>query len=140
MTPNYQNPENLRCDQYKDSSNLDARAALHRQFTVSELIGCLGYLTKLALQPNEKVLECGGGPGWIWRDNLDCLPSGCHITFTDLSPGMVAEAQAALSPVADRFIFQTVTSWNSLLRTTHLMSVVAQSYALSRAQPTPCLG
>ena len=108
MTPNYQNPENLRCDQYKDSSNLDARAALHRQFTVSEQEWMPWVFDQIALQPNEKVLECGGGPGWIWRDNLDRLPSGCHITFTDLSPGMVAEAQAALSPVADRFIFQTV--------------------------------
>jgi ubiquinone/menaquinone biosynthesis C-methylase UbiE len=108
MTPNYQNPDKLRSDQYKDGSNLNARVALHRQFSVAQQDWIPWVLDQIALQPGEQVLECGGGPGWLWRQNLDRLPAGCHITFTDLSPGMVAEAQAALSHAADRFTFQTV--------------------------------
>jgi ubiquinone/menaquinone biosynthesis C-methylase UbiE len=108
MTPNYQNPDKLRSDQYKDGSNLNARVALHRQFSVAQQDWIPWVLDQIALQPGEQVLECGGGPGWLWRQNLDRLPAGCHITFTDLSPGMVAEARAALSHAADRFTFQTV--------------------------------
>ena len=105
---NYQNPENLRQDQYKDSSNLNARIALHRQFTVAEQDWLPWVFDQMALQPGEYVLECGGGPGWLWRENLDHLPPGCHVSFTDLSAGMVAEAQTALAHAANRFIFQTV--------------------------------
>jgi SAM-dependent methyltransferase len=108
MTPHYQNPDKLRTDQYKDSSNLDARAALHRQFTVSEQAWMPWVFNQIALQPDEQVLECGGGPGWLWRENLDRLPPGCHINFTDLSAGMVAEAQAALSHAPNRFTCQAV--------------------------------
>jgi ubiquinone/menaquinone biosynthesis C-methylase UbiE len=108
MTPNYQNPDNLRHDQYKDSSNLNARIVLHRQFTIAEQAWLPWVFDQIALQPGEQVLECGGGPGWLWRENLDRIPAGCHITFTDLSPGMVAEAQAALAHTADQFTFQTV--------------------------------
>ena len=108
MIPNYQNPDKLRNDQYKDSSNLDARATLHRQFTISEQAWMPWVFDQIALRQDEQVLECGGGPGWLWRENVDRIPSGCHITFTDLSAGMVAEAQAALTRAADRFTFQTV--------------------------------
>lgn len=87
----------FRCDQYRDSRNLDARAELHRRFTVSaEEAWQRWVFTRLDLRPGERLLECGSGPGWLWRENLDRLPAGCYITLTDLSPGMIAEAQAAL--------------------------------------------
>ncbi|MCB8943239.1 MAG: class I SAM-dependent methyltransferase [Ardenticatenaceae bacterium] len=107
MTPNYQNPDNLRRDQYKDASNLDARVALHSQFTISAQPWQTWVFDQIALQPGERVLECGGGPGWLWRENLDRLPADCHITFTDLSEGMIAEAQTALAQAGDHFTFQT---------------------------------
>ena len=108
MIPNYQNPENLRSDQYKDGRNLNARVALHLLFSVAEQEWIPWVWDQIDLQPGEQVLECGGGPGWLWRDHTDRIPAGCHITFTDLSPGMVAEAQAALAHAADSFTFQTV--------------------------------
>ena len=108
MTYKYQDPESLRHDQYKDSKNLDARAALHRQFTVAEQSWLPWVFDQIALQPGERVLECGGGPGWLWRENFDRIPIDCHITFTDLSDGMVAEAKAALARAADRFTFRAV--------------------------------
>lgn len=108
MTPTYQNPEQLRSDQYKDGRNLNARVALHRLFSVAEQEWIPWVWHQIDLQAGEQVLECGGGPGWLWRDHTDRIPAGCHITFTDLSPGMVAEAQAALAHAATRFTFQTV--------------------------------
>src|SRR5581483_3702094 len=34
--------------------------------------------------------------GWLWRGNLDRLPPSCDVVASDYSPGMAAEAGAAL--------------------------------------------
>lgn len=104
----YQDKTYLRERQYRDSSNLDARAALHRDFSTGTLDWQAWVFTQLALEPGTAVLECGCGPGWLWRQNVARIPANCQITLTDLSPGMVAEAESALS---DRpgFHFQTAS-------------------------------
>lgn len=104
--PRYQNPDYLRSDQYRDSRNLGARAALHRRFTVAAVAWMPWVFDRLDLQPGEWILECGCGPGWLWRENLDRIPAGCDVTLTDLSPGMVAEAEAALGSSRPVFHFQ----------------------------------
>ncbi len=43
-----------------------------------------------------QILEVGAGPGGLWRENLDRLPTDWRVTLTDLSEGMVAEERAAL--------------------------------------------
>jgi ubiquinone/menaquinone biosynthesis C-methylase UbiE len=93
----YQDPNYLRADQYRDSRHLEARIALHRQFSTGETDWFDWVWQKLALQPGERVLECGCGPGGLWDYNRERIPAGCTITLTDLSPGMVAEAEAALA-------------------------------------------
>ncbi|HEX6386753.1 MAG TPA: class I SAM-dependent methyltransferase [Anaerolineae bacterium] len=102
----YQDRDYLRNDQYRDSRNLDARAALHRRFTVAAVAWLPWVFDHLALQSGERVLECGCGPGWLWRENSDRIPAGCDVTLTDLSPGMVAEAEAALAGGDLTFHFQ----------------------------------
>jgi ubiquinone/menaquinone biosynthesis C-methylase UbiE len=92
----YQDPNYLRHDQYRDSRHLEARIALHRQFSTGETDWFDWVWQKLALRPGERVLECGCGPGGLWVYNRERIPAGCAITLTDLSPGMVAEAEAAL--------------------------------------------
>ena len=90
------NPEFLRNDQYRTSSNLSARAALHTGFSTNPR-GWLPWAFD-ALLPHlrGRVLEVGGGPGWLWRQNLDRLPPGVRVYFSDLSAGMAREARAAL--------------------------------------------
>jgi ubiquinone/menaquinone biosynthesis C-methylase UbiE len=92
----YQNPDYLRQDQYRDSSHLEARAALHRRFSTGGIDWFDWVWQKMALPPGQRVLECGCGPGGLWDYNRERIPAGCAITLTDLSPGMVAEAEAAL--------------------------------------------
>ena len=103
----FQDSNYLQKNQYRDSSNLDARAALHRKFSTAVTDWQPWVFDLLKLEPRMRVLECGCGPGWLWRQDVDRIPAGCHITLTDLSPGMVAEAEAALSGGAHRFDFQT---------------------------------
>jgi len=102
----YQNPTYLKETQYKDSSNLDARAELHRRFSTAVSGFHEWVFDHLDLQPDSRILECGCGPGWLWRENLERIPAGCTITLTDLSAGMVAEAEAALADSDHNFIFK----------------------------------
>lgn len=102
----FQDSHYLQRNQYRDSSNLAARAALHRQFSTAVTGWQPWVFDLLALEPGVRVLECGCGPGWLWRENVHRLPANCHITLTDLSPGMVAEAEAALADSGHRFEFQ----------------------------------
>jgi len=92
QTP-YQDPDYLRHNQYRDSANLTARATLHRRFSTGSTPWFDWVWQKMAVQPGERVLECGCGPGGLWHHNRARLPEGCTVTLTDLSPGMVAEAQ-----------------------------------------------
>ena len=93
----YQNQEYLRGDQYKTSNNLGDRAQLHRRFSSNSLNWENWIFSYLELRPGFTVLECGSGPGWLWQNNLDQIPAECTITVSDLSPGMVAEAQKKLA-------------------------------------------
>lgn len=99
----FQDSAYLQKNQYRDSSNLDARAALHRRFSTAVTDWQPWVFDLLKLEPGMRVLECGCGPGWLWRQNVDRIPAGCHITLTDLSPGMVAEAEAALATSGHQF-------------------------------------
>ncbi|MCP4421559.1 MAG: class I SAM-dependent methyltransferase [Chloroflexi bacterium] len=96
----------LQQNQYRTSNNLDSRAALHRQFSTAIVRWQPWVFAFLGLKPRMRVLECGCGPGWLWRENLDRIPTDCHITLTDLSSGMVAEAEAALADSSRNFEFQ----------------------------------
>lgn len=93
----YQDKEYLQGSQYKDSRNLSARAQLHQKFSTAKLDWRTWVFDQLQLQSGDRILECGCGPGWLWRSNLQRIPAGCQITLTDLSPGMVAEAKEALA-------------------------------------------
>jgi SAM-dependent methyltransferase len=101
----FQSAGYLKENQYRTSSNLDARAALHRQFSTAKVSWQSWVFRFLALEPHMRVLECGCGPGWLWREKIDHIPSGCHITLTDLSPGMVAEAESMLAKSGHHFEF-----------------------------------
>lgn len=102
----FRDSDYLQKNQYRDSSNLDARAELHRRFSTAVSDWQPWVFELLRLEPGMRVLECGCGPGWLWRQNVDRIPAGCQITLTDLSPGMVAEAEAALAGSGHQFSFQ----------------------------------
>jgi ubiquinone/menaquinone biosynthesis C-methylase UbiE len=100
-----QNAEYLRGDQYRDSRNLGARAQLHQRYGSNPTGWFRWVMVHMGLGQANSVLECGCGPGWLWRNNLDELPAGCQIMLTDLSPGMVAEAEDALFASGHDFQF-----------------------------------
>ncbi|NJN81943.1 MAG: hypothetical protein HC802_06415 [Caldilineaceae bacterium] len=68
--------EILRTVQYKDSRNLDARIALHRDYSVNQYsFARWEFDHYLDLPADAKVLEVGCGPGSLWTENLDRIPA-----------------------------------------------------------------
>jgi ubiquinone/menaquinone biosynthesis C-methylase UbiE len=100
--------EFLLTDQYKDTSNLDARIQLHRRFSTNKYGWPRWVFDQLNLPPVCLILDLGCGPANLWVENLDRIPAGWEITLTDFSPGMVEQAQENLRGSGRPFAFGLV--------------------------------
>ena len=79
--------------QYKNATNIAARIQLHRDYSVN-LEGWFPWLFKnLRLQSGMKVLEVGSGNGSLWSQNITKLPKDISVIVSDVSSGMVSDAQ-----------------------------------------------
>jgi SAM-dependent methyltransferase len=77
-------------EQYRDSSNLGARADLHVRYSTNDYGFFPWVLDRMDLPPTARILDVGGGPGWLWRARE--VP--WKVVGTDLSHGMTIEARA----------------------------------------------
>ena len=93
--------------QYQNATNINARIALHRDFSVNPEGWFPWLFRQMPLKPGMKVLELGCGNGALWLENLSHIPSVISILLSDSSEGMVREVQHKLSE-DQRFSFQTI--------------------------------
>ena len=86
-------PQYLKIDQYKDSSNLDARVVIHQRFSTNPY-GWMNWVFDhlLVLPADAKILELGCGSGYLWKENAARIPAAWDITHSDLSVGMIDSA------------------------------------------------
>ncbi|HLK56525.1 MAG TPA: methyltransferase domain-containing protein [Chthonomonadaceae bacterium] len=96
----------LREKQYRNADNLNARVALHAQFSVNPYGWHRWVFDQFDLPTSCHILELGCGPGMLWLRNRERIPATWNILLSDFSPGMLQEAQANLSAVAHPFAFQ----------------------------------
>jgi ubiquinone/menaquinone biosynthesis C-methylase UbiE len=89
--------------QYKDSSNLDARVRLHQLFSVNKYGWQRWVFDQIKLPDQCRILELGCGPGNLWMENSDRIPSGWEIVLSDFSSGMLEQTRQNLK---DRHEFQ----------------------------------
>lgn len=83
--------------QYKTADRLNTRISIHERYSRNKL-GFNRWITRqLPLRENLRILELGCGTGAMWTQLDEPLPSGCALTLTDLSEGMIAAAQQTLS-------------------------------------------
>lgn len=82
--------------QYRTPANLEARIALHRDYSTNPYPWTRWVRDQLDLPADARVLELGCGAGGLWAENRDRPPAGWGVTLTDLLDGMVTEARRAL--------------------------------------------
>jgi SAM-dependent methyltransferase len=99
----------LKTDQYRDSSNLDARVELHKRFSTNPH-GWFNWVfdTLLNLPVDAGILELGCGHGLLWKENASRIPAGWDITLSDLSAGMVDAAWRNLVVTGRNFKFREI--------------------------------
>ena len=101
--------EYLKTDQYKDSSNLDARVEIHKRFSTNPY-GWFNWVfdTLLKLPAKAKILELGSGPAYLWKECSNRIPAGWDIALSDLSSGMVDAAWRNLVVTGRNFKFKEI--------------------------------
>ena len=99
----------LKTDQYKDSSNLDARAEIHRRFSMNPYGWFNWFLDRLLKLPEDaRILELGCGPAYLWKECSSRVPAGWNITLSDLSSGMLDAAWRNLVVTGRAFTFEEI--------------------------------
>ena len=104
---NLSTQENLQW-QYRDSSNLSARAGLHVRFSTEEYPWFQWVFDRFDIPDNGRVLELGCGTGLLWRENLGRIPRSWTVTLSDASQGMLQEAEQNLLHTGLNLAFRKV--------------------------------
>jgi len=109
MASKFTDPQYLKTDQYRDSTNLDARVVIHERFSTNSY-GWFHWIfdTLTKLPERAVILELGCGPGYLWSHCVNRIPSGWRITLSDLSPGMVDAAWRNLVVTGHAFQFKEI--------------------------------
>jgi ubiquinone/menaquinone biosynthesis C-methylase UbiE len=107
MSFRFTDQQYLTQDQYKNSSNLDARIALHQRFSTNPH-GWFNWVfdTLIKLPVESRILELGCGSGEMWKECASRIPAGWVITLTDLSDGMLDATWRNLVPLGRNFKFE----------------------------------
>lgn len=91
----------LRESQYQNALNLDARVALHALFSTNPYGWQRWLFEQIPLAQGQSVLELGCGAGHLWSQNTERIPTNLDLTLSDLSSGMLEDAQKRLAPLSD---------------------------------------
>lgn len=109
---NFNNPNHLKTDQYKTSSNLSARIRLHQDYSTTDESPISGTFDLMLeyIPENAKILELGTGRGDLWKENTHRIPDGWDMTLTDLSAGMIDDQKAYLGDLSERMTYDVVNA------------------------------
>jgi ubiquinone/menaquinone biosynthesis C-methylase UbiE len=93
---NSTDPAYLKTNQYRNSINLSVRVFLHQNYSTNSNNWHQWIFKQFDLPKNARVLELGTGPGYFWQENVSAVEPSWLIYLSDLSEGMLEEAQEAL--------------------------------------------
>lgn len=102
------NKDTILMKQYKNSSNLQARINIHDLYSINKYGWHRWVYDNLKLKDNMKVLEIGCGNGELWKRNSDRIPKNCELYLTDISKGMIKDAEENLQELKCKINFKAV--------------------------------
>lgn len=102
------NKDTILMKQYKNSSNLEARINIHDRYSVNKYGWHRWVYDNLKLKENMKILEIGCGNGELWKRNSDRIPENCELYLTDISKGMIKDAEENLQELKWKIKFKAV--------------------------------
>ncbi len=95
-------------EQYKNSSNLAARIALHEKFSTRKSVYHHWLFDHVHAPETARVLELGAGSAKLWQMNRERIPKGWKIILSDISEGMLTDAKRNVAEIPATFSFQGV--------------------------------
>lgn len=95
-------------EQYRTSSNLEARIRLHERFSTNKYGWHRWVFDQLELPRPARVLELGCGVGKLWLENSDRLPQDWDVTLSDFSEGMLQKTRENLAGSGREFAFRVI--------------------------------
>lgn len=98
--------ENSLNTQYKNSGNISARIDLHKNYSVNKK-GWFPWLFEEVFKNVDKkktvtILEIGCGNGAFWIENIKKIPEKVNVILSDVSIGMVNDAENGLKKAAGK--------------------------------------
>lgn len=102
------NMEKDLVEQYKDSTNVEARINLHDKFSVNKYGWFNWIFDKISISPKDKILEIGCGNGELWKDKEYKLQETASIVLSDISEGMLRDARENLKNFEDKINFRLI--------------------------------
>lgn len=101
--------EHAVIDHYKNAVNLDVRIGLHSRYSQNPIPWFDWLHRQISLDGAERILELGCGNGELWLHADENKTHGKTVYLTDLSAGMVEDAQKRLQETGKgNFIYQVV--------------------------------
>lgn len=97
MTARFTDPHYLKNHQYKDSSNLEARQALHARFGANHTLWPAWLFAQIELEPGAIAIDVGCGPANLWAQSAGPLSETTTLIAGDLSIGMARAARRNLA-------------------------------------------
>lgn len=112
-------------EQYKTSTNLEARITLHERFSTNPYGLNRWVFDHFELPGQARILELGCGVGRLWLENLDRIPADWDVTLSDFSEGMLQQTQQNLAQSGGRFRFQVIEVTDIPLEAEQFDAVIA---------------
>jgi len=95
-------------NQYRDASNLNTRIRLHQEFSTNKQGWHRWLFEQFKFTSQCCILQLGCGAGNLWFENFDRIPKDLVIILSDLSEGMLEQAQKNLNTNGSLFQFKVI--------------------------------
>lgn len=93
-------------NQYQNAANVQARIYLHSRYSLNPQGWFPWIFSQCGIKKGMRVLEIGCGNGALWKESRKEIPKEISVILSDISLGMVRDAQRNLGEEDKRFDYR----------------------------------